>query len=221
MFNIPKFYYMSLDYRKDRHTSMETACALCGIPYEIIERYPARLGNEYVPDQLEEVIEKMADDGFPEWRYYLEQPEEPTMLASYWTKVSLLRHISEGGENAFFFSDTFLPYGFRYHSLLPRLSGVHDLKVLFLQLKVDALWIDNPYEFRYIVPSNTPGIYKYPHALVAPAVVFTPEGASELLSSWRTTPQHIFFQLPYFNNLFREMEGLYASIPVMAMSTLR
>lgn len=215
---IDKFYYMSLDYRLDRHVSMETAAALCDIPYSLVNRFPACFGNERVPDSLEEVVSLMDVDGFPEWRWWLENDPtyDCTWVCSAWTKLSLLRLIANSSENAFFFSDTYLPHNFSFLNLEGWFGLLHKPKCLFLNIKFDSNFIKSTLEYADVKFSAVPGIYTLPACYLSPSAIMTPEGANAVLNLWREYPQYDFTRFAYFSGLWHKLTGLYCTIPPMA-----
>lgn len=222
-FSIDKVYYISLDYRLDKHVAFESACALCEIPYHLIERFPACYGNDCEPTDLDEILYLMAEDGFPEWRdfYFMDEGGtkiDPVLASVTWSKMALLRRVADSGKNVIVSSDTCFSYGFLYENLLlcvDHVSQDYDVfKGLFLGCYASGEpFVDVAHEvFPSIKSTFIPGIYFLPHCFLPFALVLTPEGAAEILGVLRNSSWNIFNEALYFANFYR-YEGYFCSIP--------
>ena len=219
-FTLDKVCYISLDYRTDKHQAMETACALCEIPYGVIERFPARYGNDCEPTDLVEILDLMAEDGFPEWKEHYDGKVDmvPSRAAVMWSKMALLRYVRDSGRNMMVFSDTSFPYQFLYRDFLYDLnvlSGDYELNGLFLggRLGYEVGYIQNVEDVSFgIKKTSLPDICFLPHCYLPFSMVLTPFGAGEILELLRKHPFEHFFNVLYHENFF-ECDGYFCAIP--------
>lgn len=215
-FTIDKVYYINQDNRVDRHWTQMFAMEFFGVPYDRIVRFRSRIQNSELPD-LHDIIEMMADDGFPEW-HVCENPRHanhPTWLASIWSKLSVIREIGEANVNAIMMSDVNYLMGFlnrydlgdfsapiKFPYLERACDNLKDMKVLNFGKSYRNWSVASELNVE-IKPSHIPGIY---HPMVYGrfgAVLFTPEGAVEVLK-WYRKFAHLKSD-SLFANIFRAM----------------
>ena len=218
-FKIGKVYCINTDYRVDRLFGQLTANALCAVPYGLCERFPVRLPTPRCPDNHNEVIRMMIDDGFTEWEWYLENDHffHPTKSAGHWSKLSLLRHIAGREETAIFMTDPVYLKGFHFPTFEKSLNLLPDLEVLFLQYLVWHHLQGSIDAFYAQTPTLVPGIMGNFRNFGGSAIVLTPEGAAKMLQMWRDLPWLTMPEVTYeYGQQDGDMTGFYCCEPCMA-----
>ena len=220
MVKIDKVYYINIDYRVDKRIAQEVACALVDVPYDRLERFPARMGNDKLPPTLEELARMMVDDGWEEWGCYT-QPEYSThrsWLASVWSKLSLLRQLIERQETAILMSDTHYLWRLDFSTFEAELGSLPDMKVLFLShfcREEDPVCMA---QYNRMKPTAVEGVYSDFYGYGDFCAVFTPLGAKHYLEMWKTLPRYQSAFVNYTFGLEHDMDGYYACEPCLARS---
>ena len=108
---IEQYWYMNMKERRDKHHAQQAVCAMRGVPYSILERYPAGIENEVCPESIRELARLIVDDGFEAWSFYADTENiedkgyRSHWLASDWTKLRALRDIANSDKVTLLSSD--------------------------------------------------------------------------------------------------------------------
>lgn len=201
-FSIDRIYYINQDARVDKHWIQLFVLYLFGVPYDRVCRFPCRIQNYELPS-TPEIAEMMVKDGWDEWGIYADgtKTARPTWLASTWSKLSLIRDALNDNVNFVMLSDICYLLGFDRHQDLNNFGSPIDfrglqqacgklpnLKVLNLN-QPSPIWDLVKTQEQKIERTNHPNIFTPMFTGKFCALVFTPQGAQEVLTFWRTAPR--------------------------------
>ena len=197
---IDKVYYINLDREVGRHYAQRVTAAMAYLPLEKLHRFPAKDGSEY--ESNEDIIEDIIADGFPEYRWFLENPERqwrrPKNYACNWSHLSVLREVVNNKENAIILEDDAF------------------VKTSYPDIEKDFRSLDQPFEIvwlharrwhawpliserhfkleiefeRELLPTNVEGLYLNYYGLGAHARYFTAKGAEKFLDLLLSNVKH-------------------------------
>lgn len=220
MHTIDKWYVSNLNSRPDKWDAQELVSVIQKMPVGILQRIPAAIENENLPDTRKELSRLMASDGFPEWSHpdVAIKDSGVSRLASDWTKLCALRQVIESSENAVITTDN--AYLIEQFPRVERLvaSAPNDLNALYLH------WNSHPEMPRHmeamskLEPSGVPGMLKN-FELGGWIVYFTNKGAKWFMDLWREIPscdgQNVVYHAA---RRYGRLEGVYACNPQVAVS---
>ena len=192
-----KWYVTNQESQPVKWATQELVACIFEIPFDVFERYPARIENDALPSQVE-LAKLIADDGFPEWEEvfatrpvvpeFREQPERMLRkIASQWTRLSVLRHIIETDTPAVVSSDTGylrIPFN-KVKDMLYALPD--DFHALFLQhWHLPRFGLASLLRLK---PSGVPGVLQN-FSLGGFRACFSPAGAQFFFNLWRKAPMY-------------------------------
>ena len=213
---IDKWYYINLADRVDKHHVQQAMCAVHGVPFERLERFPAAIDNESCPRDIRALAQMMIDDGFEEWSWFLENETwfQPHWLASEWSKLRLLRQIIERGENAVMSTDvTFLNRDF--FELEDMQSRLPDLEVLHLSWWYDKEDETHKAHYAKMKKTGVEGIFSNFMLMGGAAIYFTLEGAKNFMAMRKEWPNNNIESFAFYRGLHtpEKIKGFYACDP--------
>lgn len=226
---IDKWYFSNLEERRDKVNAQELVAALQSFPAGVLERFPVATENESLPDTAQGLCKQMQADGFVEWDYEAirHNNRHVTLLAADWTKLKMLRHIIETDRCAVLTTDNaypIVPFKVIEGTVA---SCPSDRKALYLHWVNDPFWTAPDYEalaqqhyetLANMQPTDAPGVLDN-FGGSGWIVCFTPAGAAEFLSLWKSIPsadgQDVLFYSKQHNP---NLTGYYACNPELALS---
>lgn len=220
MHSIDKWYYTNLNARPDKMDAQELAAAIQGMPKGVLTRFPAAMENEDLPDNKAELCGLMIADGFFEWEYELVKDYKCSisLLAADWSKLRVLRHVVESGENAVITTDN--AYLIEKFSKVQEVVGSlpPDANALYLHWSSELDAPGHVEAMSRLEPSGVPGILKN-FGLGGWIIYFTNKGARYFLDLWREIPDCDGQDVVYYAaKRYPNLEGFYACNPQVAQS---
>lgn len=218
---IQKIHLINFGYRTDRYNAFLGTALLAGVSFEMIERFEPMLDSGSC-GSIEKVIELMALDGFPEWRALLDEGIviEPSVLASFWSKLSCLRKMIKLGSDAIMISDSAHFVGW-FPDFWECVSRFRDIEVLNLRYVEHDIISD---EFRPCFEEQVgkmqstfdERVYSNFRGMGSSAMAFSNSGAAKVLDYWKSNPcldwTYLFFEM----GIVDVLNGSYVCIPDVA-----
>ena len=191
-------YFINLDRCPHRYWAVMASLHAAWVPYEIIERFPAKDGRNY--ETIHDVAADMVKDGFSSFSHYLNRESywhQPKNMCVQWSHLSVLRMIVERNETALVFEDDcYLRMPFWDLDVI--CSQLPNLEVLYLAhfswSEVDSdptkdEWMALESKFiKELKPTQFPHVYANSYGMGAWARVWTPHGAERFLSEHLKRP---------------------------------
>lgn len=207
----------------DRYWAQIGALGVMCVPHDRIECFPGINGKDDERYKTYADLSKaMVDDGFPEWKIYQEKEEWPhygsyQSLAVEWSHLRVLRQIVDRGENAIILEDDrFLTKNFvEIEDTVNRMPGIKALLLWWTFLHGDDphYHIDEMYKQR-MRSTDVQGVFTGYVPCGHSANFYTAEGAHEVLSYWRSKPDHSGESLLWKHNLENPyIKGYYHCMP--------
>lgn len=185
-------YFINLDRCFKRYWAMMAWLHAALVPFEIIERFPAKDGMDY--EHEFDVIEDMADDGFPHYRAFYDYEsywQKPKNMCVCWSHISVLRMIVNRNETALVFEDDTCLATRDFWHIDSLAADLPNLEVLYLNhfhwSDVDADFTKDEYMreeslyLRELLPTGFSQVFSNSYGMGARARVFTSCGAKIFL----------------------------------------
>ena len=156
-------YYINVDECVTKRHAVEANYCLAEMPEDRVNRFPSKLSFASCSDNNKDVARVMVDDGFPEYKWFLENESQYSgdHLASRWSKLSLLRQIAAERINALLMVDSMFWWSYNFLTLEDKIMKLpDDLTMVNLYHWVDSTCPESMELHDQVQPSGVSGIVK-------------------------------------------------------------